>query len=130
MVILHQVLKVHEKITVIDYGLGNLLSVKRAVEYNNFDCKVSNSKKDIEESSHLIIPGVGSFSDGMKNLKKTNLSDCIFDHAKKGLPILGICLGMQLLADFGDEGGGENGLGLIQGKLKCFLLLITLLISS
>ena len=54
----------------------------------------------------------------MKNLKKTNLSDCIFDHAKKGLPILGICLGMQLLADFGDEGGGENGLGLIPGEVK------------
>ena len=107
-----------KKVTVLDYGLGNLLSVKRAVEFNSLDCKVSNAKKDIEDSSHLIVPGVGDFSNAINNLNNSFLSEYILNHAKKGLPILGICLGMQLLADVGFEGGENLGLGLIPGEVR------------
>ncbi len=107
-----------KSVTVLDYGLGNILSVKRAVEFNSFDCKVSNSKKDIVNSSHLIIPGVGDFSNAINTLNNSFLSEYIVDHAKKGLPILGICLGMQLLADIGFEGGKNSGLGLIPGEVR------------
>tara|TARA_Y100000589_G_C27144953_1_gene626381 strand:+ start:752 stop:1387 length:636 start_codon:yes stop_codon:yes gene_type:complete len=107
-----------KKITVLDYGLGNLLSVKRAVEFNSYDCKVSNLKEDIEDSSHLIIPGVGAFSNAINTLKNSFLSEYIVNHANKGLPILGICLGMQLLADIGYEGSKNYGLGLISGEVK------------
>ena len=107
-----------KKITVLDYGLGNILSVKRAVEYNSYDCKVSNLKEDIENSSHLIIPGVGAFNNAINILENSFLSEYIINHANKGLPILGICLGMQLLADVGYEGGKNCGLGLIPGEVK------------
>ena len=107
-----------KKITIIDYGLGNLLSVLRAVEFNGYEAKISNSKKDINNSSHLIIPGVGSFHDAIFSLQKNLLIEPILNHAKKGYPILGICLGMQLLADKGYEKGTNNGLGLISGEVK------------
>ena len=107
-----------KRVTVLDYGLGNILSVKRAVEFNSYDCKVSSSKEDIINSSHLIIPGVGDFSNAIDTLNNSFLSEYILNHAKKGLPILGICLGMQLLADVGFEGGKNFGLGLIPGEVR------------
>ena len=107
-----------KSVTVLDYGLGNILSVKRAVEFNSNDCKVSNSKEDIINSSHLIIPGVGDFSNAINTLNSSFLSEFIINRAKKGLPILGICLGMQLLADIGFEGGKNSGLGLIPGEVR------------
>ena len=107
-----------KRVTVLDYGLGNILSVKRAVEFNSYDCKVSSSKEDIINSSHLIIPGVGDFSNAINTLNNSFLSEYIVNHAKKGLPILGICLGMQLLADVGFEGGKNFGLGLIPGEVR------------
>jgi len=107
-----------KSVTVLDYGLGNILSVKRAVEFNSYNCKVSNSKEDIINSSHLIIPGVGSFSNAIDTLNNSFLSEYILNHAKKGLPILGICLGMQLLAEVGFEGGKNFGLGLIPGEVR------------
>tara|TARA_B100001287_G_C22612548_1_gene495858 strand:+ start:500 stop:1135 length:636 start_codon:yes stop_codon:yes gene_type:complete len=107
-----------KSITVLDYGLGNILSVKRAVEFNSYDCKISSSKEDIKNTSHLIIPGVGDFSNAIDTLNNNFLSEYIINHAKKGLPILGICLGMQLLADVGFEGGKNFGLGLIPGEVR------------
>ena len=63
-----------KSVTVLDYGLGNILSVKRAVEFNSYDCKVSSSKEDIINSSHLIIPGVGDFSNAIKTLNNLSIS--------------------------------------------------------
>ena len=107
-----------KKITILDYGLGNLMSVKRAIEFNGFDSEISSLKADIDDSSHLIIPGVGSFQDAINALNQKFLIESIINHAKKGLPILGICLGMQLLADKSTEGGLNDGLGLISGKVE------------
>ena len=107
-----------KSVTVLDYGLGNILSVKRAVEFNSYHCKVSNCKEDIINSSHLIIPGVGDFSNAINTLKNSFLSEYIVNRAELGLPILGICLGMQLLADVGFEGGKNFGLGLIPGEVR------------
>ena len=106
------------KITIIDYGLGNLMSVKRAIEFNGYDAEISSSKADIQESSHLIIPGVGSFPNAIKSLNKNFLNKLIINHAEKGMPIFGICLGMQLLADKSYEGELSDGLGLISGKVE------------
>ena len=106
-----------KKIIILDYGLGNLMSVKRAVEYNGFNAEVSNVKEEIKSSTHLIIPGVGSFNDAINSLKKKSLDDLIIKHSEKGYLIFGICLGMQLLADCSYEGGLNNGLGLVSGKV-------------
>ncbi len=105
-------------VVVLDYGLGNVLSVLRAIEYNGFKAKISNLKEDIKDCTHLVIPGVGSFCDAIKVINQDSLKEMIINHANKGFPILGICLGMQLLADIGYEGGINKGLGLIQGKVK------------
>ena len=107
-----------KKITILDYGLGNLMSVKRAIEYNGFKAEVSNLREEIESSTHLIIPGVGSFNDAINSLKSSSLDNLIINHAKKGRLIFGICLGMQLLADCSYEGGLNEGLGLVSGEVS------------
>jgi glutamine amidotransferase len=113
------------KVCIIDYGLGNLTSVFNAVEKLGFDVCISNNIKEIIDSTHLILPGVGSFSNGMRNLKNLNLVDVLTREVMENKkPILGICLGMQILASFGYEHGGCNGLGFIKGsvkRLKCNL---------
>jgi len=106
-------------IVIIDYGLGNLGSVKNTLDKLGVDSKVSGSKKQIEAGSGLILPGVGSANQGMKNLKKTGLDKVIANEIKKGKPFLGICLGMQLLFSKSDE-GNVRCLGIIEGKVKKF----------
>jgi len=107
------------KILIIDYGLGNLASVKRAVEECHGDPLVSADPADIAQASHLILPGVGSFADGMKLLRERGWCDSLRQSVGgEGIPLLGICLGMQLLADRGDEGGECDGLGLIPGRVE------------
>ena len=107
-----------KKIIILDYGLGNLRSVKRAVEYIGVDAELSHERDQIENSTHLIIPGVGAFNDAMHSLKKKSLDDLIIKQAKKGCLIFGICLGMQLLADSSNEGGVMKGLGLVSGNVS------------
>lgn len=106
------------KIVIIDYGLGNLLSVKRAVIAAGGNPIISNNQQDVLDNDKLILPGVGAFSAGIEGLKKAKLLEPFKEAAKKGKQILGICLGMQLLMNSSEEFGFHKGLGLIPGKVK------------
>jgi len=105
-------------ILILDYGVGNLLSIQRAFKFFDVEIKISNSIKDINNSSHLVLPGVGSFGFAMKNIEKKNLQEKINDYSNSGRPILGTCLGMQLLLNSSEEFGNFRGLGLIKGKVR------------
>lgn len=104
-------------IYIIDYGMGNLLSVQRAIEECGFDALISSDPKDAEIATHLILPGVGAFEDGMKNLAATGWIEGIQKYVATGKPLLGICLGMQLMMSTGYEGGVFQGLNLIEGEV-------------
>jgi glutamine amidotransferase len=108
-------------IVIIDYGMGNIGSVKNAVSRLDTEVVISNKKDDIERASHLILPGVGAFGDGMKNLQALDLMPILEKEIfEKRKPILGICLGMQLFADEGEEGGLHKGLSWIRGRVRRF----------
>jgi glutamine amidotransferase len=106
-------------VAIIDYGMCNLDSVRRAVEECAGTPVVTNRPQDIESATHIILPGVGSFRDGMQNLRKRSL-DIILREQVVGrhIPFLGVCLGMQMLATKGYEGGETEGLGWVDGEVK------------
>jgi glutamine amidotransferase len=106
-------------IVIIDYGLGNLGSVKNTLDKLGVDSVISSSKNQIEAGSRLILPGVGSANQGMKNLKEKKLDKVLINEIKKGKPFLGICLGMQLLFSESEE-GNVRCLNIIEGKVKKF----------
>lgn len=106
------------KIVIVDYGMGNLLSVIRAFEYCGAEnVVISSSADDVNNASYLVLPGVGAFKHGMFELKKKKLIDPILKYAESERPLLGICLGMQMLAGIGQEFGETEGLNLIPGKV-------------
>ena len=117
-------MKIHQSLNavIIDYGMGNLQSVKNALEkLGNCKITISSKAKNIKKSDLLIVPGVGAFEDAMNELNKRNLSKTIIQETKfKKKPLLGICLGMQLLFDYSEENGLHKGLGLIKGSVKKF----------
>ncbi len=103
-------------VTIIDYGLGNLLSVTRAFLHCGAEVRVADSAEDILRAERLVLPGVGAFADGMDGLKAKNFIAPILKYASTGKPFLGICLGMQLMMDASSEFGFHQGLGLIAGN--------------
>jgi glutamine amidotransferase len=106
-------------LTIIDYGLGNLRSVAKALEFLGVKAKVSSSAEDIRSCGGLILPGVGAFGDGMRNLRRLGLSEVLTEEVlDEKKPILGICLGMQLFAETGFEGGVHEGLGWIHADVR------------
>ena len=108
-----------KKITIIDYGCGNILSIKRGLEKIGFDSKISDDENIILDSSHLILPGVGAFGNAMSLLKRKNLERIILKYTNEhNKPFLGICLGMQLLLSKSSEFGNYKGLNLIPGNVK------------
>jgi len=111
-------------IVVVDYGMGNLRSVEKALEtVTSEEVKVSSNPEDIRNADKIVLPGVGAFGDGMKNLEKLSLIKPLREVViEKKKPFLGICLGMQLLADEGFEHGNHKGLGFIPGKVTKFNL--------
>ncbi len=104
-------------ITIVDSHLCNLMSVTTALNRVGAKWNIANTPDQISEASGIILPGVGAFADGMNSLRERELIDPIKAHAKKGKLILGICLGMQMLAESSEEFGVHGGLGLIQGKV-------------
>lgn len=105
-------------IAVIDYGVGNLFSVEKAVAALGADVKVTSDKETIEAAEKIILPGVGAFGDCMKNLEATGLIPTIKGLVADGRPMLGICVGLQILFDGSEESPGAKGLGLIHGMVK------------
>ncbi|NLY71605.1 MAG: imidazole glycerol phosphate synthase subunit HisH [Clostridiales bacterium] len=104
-------------IAIIDYGAGNLFSVKNALDYLGYDNKITNSKQDIMAAEKMILPGVGSFPAAMKMLRESGLEELIKEEANKK-PLLGICLGMQMLFDISYEFEETKGLSLIPGEIR------------
>lgn len=104
-------------IVVIDYGIGNLLSVQRGFERCGATVSVTSDHEEILQASAVVLPGVGAFRNAMKTLQDQGLIDVIYRVADQKTPLLGICLGMQLLLDESEEFGLTSGLGLIQGRV-------------
>lgn len=107
-------------IAIIDYDAGNLKSVSKALGKLGMDAVVTSSKKVINDSKAIILPGVGSFGKSIKNLRDMDLEDCLISNVKAGKYFLGICLGMQLLFDRSFEDGDWVGLGLLKGEVVKF----------
>ena len=106
-------------IAVIDYDMGNLLSVCKALEKAGATPKVTSSPKDLEKAMAIVLPGVGAFDPAMQSLRARGLIEPIKNIIHSGKPFLGICLGMQILFESSEE-GVENGLGIIPGKVRRF----------
>lgn len=106
-----------KRVTVVDYGVGNLLSVQRGLEKCGAEVILSSDREEILDSNKVILPGVGAFANGMDALDRLGLVEILRALGKKDTPLLGICLGMQLLLDNSDEFGCTEGLGLIPGKV-------------
>ncbi len=105
-------------IAIIDYGVGNLFSLKSSFAFIDKEAVVTGDPKIVDECDRIILPGVGAFGDAAEKLRKTGLDKIVKEQAKKSKPILGICLGMQLLFEKSYEYGEHEGLGLIKGSVK------------
>lgn len=105
-------------ISIIDYGMGNLKSVENALHLLGIECVITNDKDEISKSKGIILPGVGAFPDAIKNIREAGLHKVMEEAVKKGTPLLGICLGMQLLFECSEEGGISTGLGFLKGKIE------------
>jgi imidazole glycerol phosphate synthase, glutamine amidotransferase subunit len=104
-------------IAVVDYGVGNLFSLKSSLDYLGIESKLTGDAAEIKAADKIILPGVGAFADAAAKLRASGLDKVIIEEAKKGKPLLGICLGMQLLFDKSFEYGCHDGLGLIKGVI-------------
>ena len=105
------------EIAVMDYGVGNLLSVRRALEHCGATVAVTADHDLLLASPRVVLPGVGAFANGMAELRRRGLDGIVREIAARGTPLLGICLGMQMLLDESEEFGASEGLGLISGKV-------------
>ncbi|WRS28078.1 imidazole glycerol phosphate synthase subunit HisH [Oscillospiraceae bacterium MB08-C2-2] len=105
-------------VAVVDYGVGNLFSLCSSLAYIGVDCRVTGKAQELEQADKIILPGVGAFGDAAAKLKATGLDEQVIHQAEKGKPLLGICLGMQLLFERSLELGFYTGLGLIKGEIR------------
>ena len=106
-----------KKITIIDYECGNILNLVRAIKFLDYEVEITRDNKKIMNSSHVILPGVGAFGNAMKQIEKYNLRNTILEYTKFNKPLLGICLGMQILLTASYEFGFHKGLDLIEGEV-------------
>ena len=112
----------NKNVVIIDYGFGNIFSVKQAFDQIGANTIITSDSKVIENAKYLVLPGVGAFSNAMGSLVGLNLVSSIMSAANRGVPLLGICLGMQMLLDESEEFGVTSGLGLIPGRVERFPL--------
>ena len=106
------------RIAVVDYGAGNILNVLRALEHLGAKPDLVDSPDALGEAAGVVIPGVGAFGAGMRGLQRTGMDEALRDSCAQGVPLLAICLGMQLLASSSEENPGVTGLGLIDGHVR------------
>ena len=105
-------------IAIIDYGVGNLFSLKSSLREIGAEAVVTSDEKVIAEADRIILPGVGAFEDAARKLRESGMADVVKREAAAGKPMMGICLGMQLMFDVGYEYGVHEGLGLIRGSVR------------
>lgn len=108
------------QVAIVDYGLGNLYSVQRGCERVGLDAAITSSRSDVMAADAVILPGVGAFGDAMANLDQLDLVGPLRQFACTGKPLIGICLGLQLLMDQSEEFGSHRGLGIIAGQVVHF----------
>lgn len=108
----------HPTVTIVDYGRSNLLSVQRALEYCGATVEYASTPEQVAAAGALVLPGVGAFADGMNLLRESGLARAVCTRARQGVPLLGICLGMQFLFGSSSEGGITPGLGLLPGTVE------------
>ncbi len=106
------------KIVIVDYGVGNLFSLRCSLQALGLDTLVSQNPQDLREAGRILLPGVGAFEDAMAKLRASGLCETLADEVKKGKPLLGICLGMQLLFEESHEFGRHRGLGFVPGQVR------------
>ena len=104
-------------IAIVDYGVGNLFSLKSSFAYIGHEARVTGDREEILSADRIVLPGVGAFGDAADKLRATGLDEAVQETVQRGKPLLGICLGMQLLFDEGEEFGLHRGLGLIPGRV-------------
>jgi glutamine amidotransferase len=107
-------------VAIIDYNIGNLASVYNACSLIDTKAVIVSDPNEVKNYDRVILPGVGAYGDAMEYLKKTGMNEAVLEFAKSGKPMIGICLGMQLLFDSSEEFGFTKGLGLIDGKVVAF----------
>ena len=105
-------------IAIVDYGVGNLFSLKSSLEAVGADVTVTGDAQVLRQAERIVLPGVGAFGDAAKKLQDSGLAEVICQEANRGKPLLGICLGMQMLLDVSYEYGEHKGLGLIHGAIR------------
>lgn len=105
------------RIAILDYGMGNLRSVEKALEHVGVTARISNDANEVRAADGVILPGVGAFPAAMTRIRELGLDDLIAERRDAGVPILGICLGLQLLFESSTELGGATGLGLLDGPV-------------
>ena len=107
-------------VAIIDYGVGNLRSVEKAFAAMGCDAIISSDERVLREAERLVLPGVGAFAACMKALKERGFDGLVKERASTGTPLLGVCVGMQLLFDESEEFGSTQGLGLLRGSVRKF----------
>ena len=107
-------------ITIVDYGIGNLRSIEKALQHVGARVLRTDSVEDLAQADHLVVPGVGAFGACMQEVRRRALAQPILDAVARGVPLLGVCVGMQMLFDVGEERGLHRGLGVLPGRVIRF----------
>ena len=107
-------------IALVDYGMGNLRSVEKALAQGGVDVRVISARADVLAADALVVPGVGAFGDAMKNIRAIGMVEAIREATREGIPFLGICLGLQVLFTEGEEKGIHRGLDILPGRVRRF----------